>query len=371
MHDHCGAHRMKQFAYEAMPGRIIFGCGTARHQLRLEIERLGLSRVLLIATEQELPLARELAEPLAELVVGEFAGVRPHVPIEVASEVTAAAEHLRADGLLSIGGGSTTGTAKAVALGRGIPIVAVPTTYAGSEVTPVWGRTEGHRKTTGRDPVVLPRLVVYDPELTLSLPSEIAGPSAMNAIAHCVEAFYGPAANPVTSLIAAEGISALAAGIRRVARNSSDLEGREQTLYGAWLAGTAFATAGSGLHHKICHALGGAFNVPHAETHTIVLPHVVAFNSPAIPAETKRVADALGVDDAAQGLQELARDFGTPLALELIGLTSADLDEAVAMILEKDLSDNPRPVDRLGLSDLLRGALVGRSAAARPSYVTG
>jgi alcohol dehydrogenase class IV len=239
----------------------------------------------------------------------------------------------------------------------------VPTTYAGSEVTPVWGRTEGRRKTTGRDLAVLPRVIVYDPQLTLSLPPHIAGPSAMNAIAHCVEAFYGPRANPVTSLAAEEGIRALARGARRVVADPGDLEGRELALYGAWLAGSAFATAGSGLHHKICHALGGAYDLPHAETHTIVLPHVVAFNAPAIAAETARVAGALGVDDAAAGLQELARDLGAPAALREIGLRAEELDRAVAVIAEKDLSDNPRPVDEAGLHAILEAAIEGRRPA--------
>jgi maleylacetate reductase len=361
---------MQPFEYEPLPVRVVFGAGASRERLRAELQALGLRSVLVIATEQEAPLARELTATVRDLLAGTFTGVRPHVPIEVARDACAAAERTGADGLLSIGGGSTTGTAKAVALVTGLPIVAIPTTYAGSEVTPVWGRTEGNRKTTGRDLRVLPRVVLYDPELTVSLPPQITGPSALNAIAHCVEALYPPNAGPVTSLMAVEGIGALARGVRGAVAAPDDLAARALTLYGAWLAGSVFATAGGGLHHKICHALGGAFDLPHAETHTIVLPHVVAFNAAAIPEQTARVAAALGVTDAAAGLQDLAASLGAPLALRDVGLGAENLDEAVAIVLDKDLSDNPRPVDAAGLRTLLEDALEGRRPAAELAGAT-
>ncbi|MBV9194193.1 MAG: maleylacetate reductase [Solirubrobacterales bacterium] len=358
------AAAMSVFHYDALPGRIIFGNGSSRAELRAELERLGARRVLVIATGQEAGRAGELVADLDDLVAGTFTEVRPHVPIDVAGRGCEAARRHGADALLSVGGGSTTGTAKAIALETGLPIVAIPTTYAGSEVTPVWGRTEGARKTTGRDLVVLPRVVIYDPELTVSLPAAVTGPSAMNAIAHCVEAFYAPGANPITSLLAAEGIRALASGVRLAVREPDNLEGREQTLYGAWLAGSAFASAGSGLHHKICHALGGAYDLPHAETHTIVLPHVVAFNAPAIPAELARIGAALGVEDAARGLQELGSELGAPAALRDVGLGPERLDDAVAVVAEKDFSDNPRPVSEGALRGLLDAAVNGRAAIA-------
>jgi alcohol dehydrogenase class IV len=244
--------------------------------------------------------------------------------------------------------------------------VAVPTTYAGSEVTPVWGMTEGRRKTTGTDPRVLPRVVVYDPELTFTLPPAITGPSAMNALAHCVEAFYGPGANPITALVAEEGIRALAAGVPVAVSRPHEPDGRSETLYGAYLAGAAFAVSGSGLHHKICHVLGGAYDLPHAELHTVVLPQVVAFQAPALPEVMERVARALGGygrDGAAAGLHELALAIGAPTALRDIGMREEDLDEAAGLVLEKVPDDNPRPVSEDDVRQLLQAAFEGRRPA--------
>src|SRR5215210_1957995 len=274
---------MRSFTYEALPGRVVFGVGAGREKLVEEGIRLGAGRMLLVATEREMEVAEELAAPLGDRVVGVFTNVRPHVPVEVATAARELARRIGADCLLSIGGGSTIGTAKAIALELPLPIVAVPTTYAGSEMTPIWGLTEAQRKKTGTSVDVLPKVVVYDPELTVSLPPFITGPSAMNAMAHCVEAFYAPGANPMSSLVAEEGIRALARGVPVAVESPDDLEGRSETLYGAYLAGTAFAGAGSGLHHKVCHVLGGAYDLPHAETHTVVLPQVAAFNGPAVP----------------------------------------------------------------------------------------
>jgi maleylacetate reductase len=352
---------MSSFTYEALPGRVVFGAGASRERLGEEVDRLGAKRVLLIASERE----RGVADPLGPRLVGLFTGVRPHVPVEVAEEASNVAREVGADCLLSVGGGSTTGTAKAVALEMGLPIVAVPTTYAGSEMTPVYGLTSSRRKQTGRSMKVLPRVVIYDPELTFSLPPSITGPSAMNAMAHCVEAFYAPGANPITSLIAEEGVRALASGVPRAVSDPEDLEGRTGTLYGAYLAGASFASAGAGIHHKICHVLGGAYDLPHAETHTAILPQVAAFNEEAIPDIMERVARALGAGEAASGLYDLARRIGAPVALKDIGMKEENLDEAVALILEEAPGDNPRPVDEVGIREMLEGAYAGR----RPGIV--
>jgi alcohol dehydrogenase class IV len=317
---------LRQFTYSALPGRVVFGAGAARTRLAPELEALGARRVLLIAAEPELELARSLAPG----VNAEFSEVRQHVPVEIARRATAAAEG--ADALLSIGGGSTTGTAKAVAFATGLPIVAVPTTYAGSEMTPVWGITEDRRKTTGTDARVLPKVVVYDPELTTSLPAHVTGPSALNAIAHCVEAFYGPHANPITSLMAEEGIRALSRGVPLAVARPGDPDGRSDTLYGAYLAGAAFAGAGSGMHHKICHILGGAFDLPHADLHGVMIPHVAAYQQARLPEEMARVAGALDAPEAGPALFDLAVRIGAPTALKEIGLD--DLDEAVRLVEE-------------------------------------
>jgi maleylacetate reductase len=351
------------FAYDALPGRVLFGAGAARRELAAEVERLG-GRVALVAAAPEADLAEELIAPLLERVVARFDAVRPHVPAEVAAAATEAATAAGADCLLCIGGGSTTGTAKAVALETGLPILAVPTTYAGSEMTPIWGKTEGARKTTGRDLAVLPKTVVYDPELTLSLPPAITAASGMNAIAHCVEALYAPGRSPVPSAIALEGIRAMAEALPAAVEAPEAIEGRSGALYGAYLAGAAFAVAGSGLHHKICHALGGAFDLPHAETHSIVLPHVVAFQQPAPAAGMDRVAAALGAGpgQAAAALHGLAAGMGLPLALRDIGMPADGAEQVVPQILESVPADNPRPVD----ADDVRAILAAAYEGARP-----
>jgi alcohol dehydrogenase class IV len=230
-------------------------------------------------------------------------------------------------------------------------------------MTPIWGLTETRRKTTGRAMSVLPKVVIYDPELTVSLPPSITGPSAMNALAHCVEAFYAPGANPITSLVAEAGIRALARGLPVAVERPEDLDGRAETLYGAYLAGAALAAAGAGLHHKVCHVLGGAYDLPHAELHTVVLPHAVAFNQPVIPAIMERVARALGDaggDGAATALYDLVGRIGAPRALRDIGMKEQDLGEAVWLVLEQAPRDNPRPVDEAGVRAILEGAFEGR-----------
>ena len=329
---------MLEFDYDPLPVRVIFGLGTAERKLAGVVDEIGARRVLIVAAGPEEPLARRLVAPFAERVAGVFTDVRPHVPVGVADAARAAAARSRADAVLSIGGGSTTGTAKAVALTTGLPIVAVPTTYAGSEVTPVWGLTEEGRKTTGTDRRVLPRVVLYDPALTVTLPPALSAVSGLNAVAHCVEAFWGPRANPVSSLMAEEGIRALAGGLPDVVRDPGDLEARSDVLYGAWLAGTVFATAGAGLHHKICHVLGGAYELPHAETHAVVLPHATALVAASLPDVDARVSAALGAPagtPAATALAALARRLGAPTALREIGLPEEELPEAARLVAER------------------------------------
>jgi alcohol dehydrogenase class IV len=356
---------MRSFTYEALPGRVIFGPGASREKLAEEVDRLGLSRVLLIATEHEKPLAEELTEPLGGRFVDIFTNVKPHVPVEVAEAARSMAREAAADCVLSVGGGSTIGTAKAIALEERLPIVAIPTTYAGSEMTPIWGLTDARRKQTGSSLDVLPKVVIYDPELTYSLPGFITGPSAMNAMAHCVEAFYAPGANPITSLMAEEGIRALSKGVPVAVERPDDLDGRSATLYGAYLAGAALAVTGAGLHHKICHVLGGAYNLPHAEMHTIVLPHAVAFNEEVIPEVMERVARALGTEGAATALYDLAQKIGAPTALKDICMKEENIREAVGLILESAPESNPRPVDEASVRSILEDAYVGR----RPELV--
>ena len=322
---------MEPFIYDALPGRVVFGEG-AFGRLPDELDRFGARRILLIADRSGRSWAEKLRESIGERIVAQIGEVRRHVPLDDAESARRLARSSQANAIVTIGGGSATGLGKAVALEMPIPILAVPTTYAGSEMTPIWGLTSAARKETGRDPVVQPRTVVYDPILTLGLPPSISGPSGMNALAHCVEALYSEGANPITSLMAEQGIRVLVRGLPIVVAHPSDLVGRGDVLGGAYLAGAAFAAAGSGIHHKICHVLGGAYDLPHAEMHSVVLPHALAHVAPSQPAAIGRMAAALGSLDVPGAVFDLGRAIGAPAALEEIGMHAEQLDEAAGLI---------------------------------------
>lgn len=353
---------MRSFVSEQLPVRVVFGAG-ALAELAPEVARLGASRALVLSTPGRRAQAEAVAARLGERCAGVFAGAVMHVPVEVARAARETASRLGADLAVAVGGGSTIGLAKAIALERALPILAIPTTYSGSEMTPIYGLTEGGAKRTGRDPRVAPRTVIYDPELTADMPVALAAASGMNAIAHAVEGLYARDATPVASLMAEEGIRALAGGLPRLAATPGDPEPRSDCLYGAWLCGAVLGTVGVALHHKLCHVLGGTWNLPHAATHAIVLPHAAAYNAAAAPEAMRRVARALGVASAPQGLYALARSLGVPLALAAIGMREADLDRAADLAVRSPY-DNPRPVERGAIRALLADAYAGRPPAA-------
>ncbi|MGH8207256.1 MAG: maleylacetate reductase, partial [Steroidobacteraceae bacterium] len=315
---------MKDFVYVAQAARVIFGPGSLA-QLPREIEQLGARRALVLSTPEQAADAERVARDLGGHAAGVFALAAMHVPIETAREAREVARQLDADCAVAIGGGSTTGLGKAIALDSGLPILAIPTTYAGSEMTPIYGLTEGGLKRTGKDPRVLPRTVIYDPRLTLTLPPGLSITSALNAIAHAAEGLYAQDGNPIMDLMAEEGMRALAVALPAIKRDTQDIEARSQALYGAWLCGTVLGNVGMALHHKLCHTLGGSFNLPHAEVHTVVLPHAIAYNAPAVPAAIGRMQLALGTDRPAASLYDLARDNGAPYSLRELGMAEADL----------------------------------------------
>jgi alcohol dehydrogenase class IV len=348
---------MRAFVYDQPSIRVIFGAG-AIDRLAAEVERLGARHALVLASPGQRPVADAAARQLGAAAAGIYAEPAPHVPIEVARAACELAKRLDADCCVTIGGGSTIGLGKSIALERGLPLVAVPTTYSGSEMTPIHGVTEGGVKRTGRDPNALPKVVFYDATLTVSLPRRISGPSGMNAIAHSVEALYAPNANPIVSLLAAEGIRALARSLPIVVDWPANLDARADALYGAWLCGAALAATSIGLHHKLCHTLGGSFGLPHADVHTVVLPHAAAFNREAAPDAMHAVAAALGTEDAAQGLYDLAVRIGAPVALKDIGMPADGLDRAARLATENRYA-NPRPIDYAGVRQVLEDAFHG------------
>jgi maleylacetate reductase len=348
---------MKSFIYNGQAGRVIFGAGSLQHLVR-EIDALGARKALVLSTPEQRASAQMVADLLGPRAAGVFDRAVMHVPIETAREARELARQLGADCAVAIGGGSTTGLGKAIALDSGLPILAIPTTYAGSEMTTVYGITEAGVKETGKDVRVLPRTVIYDPELTLSLPVGMSVTSGINAIAHSAEGLYGVDSNPIMDLMAKEGIAAIARALPAIRNNPSDIAARSAALYGAWLCGTVMSNVGMALHHKLCHTLGGSFNLPHAETHTIVLPHALAYNAAVAPQAMRDIAVALGAGQAAQGVFDLARDNGATVALRELGMKEADLDKACDIAMQNQYA-NPRPLERGAIRRLLQDAWSG------------
>lgn len=351
---------MHEFIFNGQPSRVVFGVGALKHLPR-EIEALGATRALILSTPEQAKQAQAIADMLGSRAAGIFPRAVMHVPIETAREAREVARELGADCAVAVGGGSTAGLGKAIALDSGLPILAIPTTYAGSEMTPIYGITEAGMKKTGRDPRVLPRTVIYDPELSVTLPVGMSVTSGLNAIAHAAEGLYAQDRNPVMDLMAEEGIAAIARAIPAIQKDAHDMEARSDALYGAWLCGAVLGNVGMALHHKLCHTLGGSFNLPHAEVHTVVLPQAMAFNAKAAPEAMKRIARALNTQSAAQGLFDLAARNGAPVALRDIGMKEEDLDKAADIAVANPYW-NPRPFGREQrgeIRDLLQRAFEG------------
>lgn len=254
----------KACRHGALPVRVVFGRGTLA-QIGDEIRSLKCSRALILLTAAQERSARDLAVRLGGLAFGVFAGAVQHTPVAITEQAMALALESKVDCLVGLGGGSTTGLSKAIAVRTDLPQIVVPTTYAGSEATPILGETENGTKTTRSDPRILPEVIVYDVDLTLSLPLDLTVTSGFNAIAHAAEALYARDGNSLTSLLAEDGIRAINGALPRIFRNSGDEAARSDALYGAWACGTCLGTVGMALHHKLCHVLGGTFDLPHAE----------------------------------------------------------------------------------------------------------
>src|SRR5258707_7608660 len=349
---------MKAFTYESLPGRVIFGTGVIS-QLAEEIEHLQKKRALLIVSGSAARLVPMLTEQLEDLLAGVFSEVAQHIPASLIEKGLVVAHETNADCIVTLGGGSAIGLGKALALKIDVPIIAIPTTFSGSEMTPIYGITDVGRKQTGRDMRVLPRTVLYDPELVYSMPPFLAATSGMNALAHCVEALYGQHASPITNLLAEEGSRALAQGLPGIVQNPRNHESYDLALYGAYLAGAVLAVVGTGLHHRICHILGGHFNLPHAETHAVMLPYVIWYNHKAAPAAMTRLARALEAEDAVKGCFDLVARLNTPRSLADLRLAEDSLAYATRLVVESQ-TWNPRPVMFNDIEQLFQAAYHGQ-----------
>lgn len=350
---------LEPFVCTTNPARIVFG-RDALAQLPAELEKLGLKRALVLTTRSQSAEAIRIAEQLGRSAAGLFDQAAMHTPVSVTEQAMAVFAAARADCVVSFGGGSAIGLGKAIAWRNDAPQIVVATTYAGSEVTPILGETEGGLKIVRRDPRILPEVVIYDPGLTKGLPVAVSVSSGLNAMAHAIEGLYAQDRNPIASLQALEGLSALRNALPRIVAAPADIEARTRALYGSWLCGTVLGAVGMALHHKLCHTLGGSFDLPHAETHAILLPHSAAYNAEAAGDVLAPAARLFG-GSIGGGLHDFAAGLGAPLALKNLGLAEADLDRAADLAIANPYW-NPRPVERAAIRALLQRAWEG----ARP-----
>ena len=346
------------FVHQSSPARVVFGSGSLTCA-NDEAARLGISRALVISTPGRKADADRVRALLGGRAAATFSGARMHTPVEVTDEAMAMIARGAIDGTVAIGGGSTTGLGKAIAARTDLPQIVIPTTYAGSEMTDLLGETAGGEKKTRRDPRIRPETVVYDVDLTLGLPVSLSVASGLNAMAHAVEGLYARDGNPVISLMAEEGLRALGAALPIIAEHPTDLAGRGDALYGAFLCAMVLGSSSVAIHHRLCHVLGGAFDLPHAETHAIILPHAITYNAQAVPAAMGRIARALNAVDAASALFDLAAAGGTPTALRDIGMPLSGLDRAADLAVAGPYW-NPRPIERQAIRALLDDAWYGR-----------
>lgn len=351
------AHFQSQFETNSAAVRVRFGAGL-RHQIEDEVNRLGCSRALVLSTPPQADGAMTMAASLHGKAAGVFTKAAMHTPVDVTAEAVAHAKAIEADCIVALGGGSTTGLGKAIAYQSDLPQIVIPTTYAGSEATAILGQTENGVKTTVTDPKIQPEVILYDAELVTTLPVAMTVTSALNAMAHAAEALYAVNRNPVSTMLAIEGLSAFKRALPKVMDDPSDVEARGETLYGAWLCGTVLGQVGMALHHKLCHTLGGSFDLPHAQTHAIVLPHAIAYNARAVADQLQPIREIFGGSNAGASLHAFAVRVGAPMALRDLGLQQSDLDKAADLATSKPYP-NPRPVEREAIRRLLLAAWAG------------
>jgi maleylacetate reductase len=344
---------MISFTHDVPPQRVVFAFG-ALSRVGEEAERLKLSRVLVVATPGSGGrLGKKVVEILGVRAAGLHAQAVIHVPKAVAEAGLSAARETKADGLIAVGGGSAIGLAKAIARDTGLPIIAVPTTYSGSEATTIFGISEAARKVTGRDVKVLPRTIIYDPDLTLDLPAAVSAASGMNAIAHCIESFWADGRTPITLALASEAMRRFANNLPAVVADGSNSAARAECLVAAWLSGSVLSVS-NGLQHKLAHVLGG-LGLPHAQAHAIILPHVTHFNLQAAAEAKARLAQALGSDDPAQAIAAMLGRFPIPRRLRDIGFDISKADFVAGEIAAQSIA-SPRSVSAADVRTLLGAA---------------
>jgi len=352
------------FQYEALPARVVFGAGTLA-RLPEETARLKLRRALILSTAGQRAHAERVAVLLGPRAADVFAGAVMHTPVQVTEAAILLASRLEIDGLIAIGGGSAIGLSKALALRTDLPQIVIPTTYAGSEATPILGETLEGVKHTQRSLQVLPETILYDAELTVGLPVQVSMASGLNAMAHAAEALYSADRNPLTSRMAEAALAAFVDALPRIQSRPGDLDARSAALSGAWLSGCCLGAVGMALHHKLCHTLGGTFGLPHAETHAILLPHALAYNLPFAPEAHRILARTLHCEDTPIALEQFTRRLSLPRALSELGMPEAAIDHAADLAVRNPYP-NPRPLEREALRGLLARAWAGDPPLTEP-----
>lgn len=337
--------------------RAVFGPG-ASATVRERLAELSIERPLLVGTPAAPQRHAALLASLADLPLTTFFGAAPHCPVAVVERCRALYRSRRCDGVVAIGGGSTLGLGKILAAEEGAKFLALPTTYSGSEMTPLFGRKIGNEKRVGRDPRCRPQVVIYDSQLTADLPVRVAVTSGMNSVAHAVEALYPQRPNPLAPLLAEQALASHAYGLRAIARGAPSADALNAALYGGCLGGMLVSMCGIALHHQLCHVLGGLFDLPHGETNAVVLPHAVAYNLPAIGAARAVIERVFGGTNAAVALYEFVGDIGAPRSLRELGMPESGVEPAVSAMLAHG-GWNPRPLERAGILKLLRAAFAG------------
>jgi len=380
---------MQEFRYTGFAQEIIFGAGTLA-QLGQAIDRFGWRRVMLCSAQSQRRNGHitSVEQALGERLAVVYEHVQPHVQDFQVEEALALARERQVDAILGLGGGSPIGMAKTVSFAlekRGekqasspiaqpfVPVIAIPTTYAGSELTPVYGITEHvdgqARKVTVSDVRIVPKLIIYDPLLTLDLPPELTASTGINALAHCIEALYSITRNPPSTAVALSGVRAITSSLPRCYESGDDLEARTEMLNGALLAGMALAHVSMALHHGLCHVLGGSAGVPHGIANSIILPHAMRFNLDATATLLAPAAEAMGiattgrsaeeaVQEAIQAIYTLIGDMHLPQRLRDVGVPESDLPHLAQLALSnRSVQNNPRPVSNaVQLEAILRAA---------------
>jgi maleylacetate reductase len=365
---------MEQFHYVSYAQEIIFAPGSAR-QVGQAAERRGWRNLMLCANRsmQSNGTIDSIKSSLGERLVAVYDRVQPHVQDIQFHEVLATTREKSVDAVIGLGGGSSLGMAKAVGFESHLPIIAIPTTYAGSEMTSVYGIThtdeDPPRKVTVSDPGVTPKLVLYDPELTLALPPALTASTGINALAHCMEALYSKTRTPISTAAAVHGVRHIIGALLNCYLDGKDLEARTQMLLGSHLAGFSLASASMGLHHGLCHVLGGTANVPHGIANAIILPHAIRFNADATATQLIPAAEAIGVpvnrvnpmvvvEALVQKIFYLIGKMTLPQRLRDAGVAESDLSRLAQIAFQnRTVQNNPNPItEPAQIETLLREA---------------